>query len=686
LGRRCAEKTLHVNVVRIGKLYFRTPLLAILIFGATLLSGEGFVRAQSLKAEQRILYKKAFTAAQQNKWKSAQRLSRAALAKNPVIRGPAQVIDWLRVQSPVAAAPFMDVAKFLDQTPGWPRQRTLRRRAEAAMKSDFGQNATLVWFKKYPPLSAAGVLRYVEALRGAGRSKDAAKAIRNAWLTIDMNRSDERAFRKKFRPQLTKADEVKRLDRLIWDRRISAAKRQMRRVSIEYRHLSQAKIMLLRRIGGVDPAIARIPPSLLNDPGLVFERLRWRRRKGFTDGAIELLAQQPHQNLRPRRWWIERGILARHALRRGDITQAYRLAKNHRQTKGAAHAEAEWLSGWIALRYLQDPGTAQQHFMDLYRNVKYPVSRARGAYWAGRAAEAAGAYDTAIKWYRRASTHVTTFYGQMAHLHLPGPGAQTALRAPTVTKMDTARFERLPFVQIIRNLADLKQRKLLRPFFTQLTRSTLKPADWRLLSALARDIGRNDLAIHVAKQALRKGVVLVEAGYPSSSLMKGLGPPPEIIHAIIRQESAFDPKAVSHAGARGLMQLMPATARSVARRLKIRHSTRRLTADPRHNVNLGASYINGLLEDFDGSLILALAAYNAGPHRVRRWLRENGDPRRLDTPDTIDWIEQIPFKETRNYVQRVIENLPLYHHLLRDDFSPFYSIEAVSSLEEAETP
>jgi soluble lytic murein transglycosylase len=668
------------------KLYFKTPVLAALIFGFGFLSGDGPSRAENLEAEQRILYKKAFAAALQNKWQSAQRISRAALAKNPVKRGPAQVIDWLRVQSPAADAPFEDIARFLDQTPGWPRQRTLRRRAEAAMKGDFGQNATLAWFKKYPPLSASGVIHHVEALRGAGRSNDAATAIRNAWLQLDMSRGDERVFWKKFRRRLTKDDEIKRLDRLIWDRRISAAKRQMRRVSIEYRHLSQAKIMLMRRIGGVDPAIARIPTTLLDDPGLVFERLRWRRRKGFTDGAIELLAQQPDQNLRPRRWWVERGILARHALRRGDITQAYRLAKNHRQTKGASHAEAEWLSGWIALRYLQDPRAAQQHFVDLYRHVKYPVSRARGAYWAGRAAESAGAYDTAIKWYQRASTHVTTFYGQMAHLHLPGPGAQRAPRPPTVTKMDKTRFERRPFVQVIRSLDDLKQRKLLRPFFTQLTRSTLKPADWRLLSELARDIGRNDLAILVTKQALRKGVVLVEAGYPSSPIMKGLEPTPEIIHAIARQESAFDPKAISHAGARGLMQLMPATARSVARSLKIPHSTRRLTADPRHNVNLGASYINGLLEDFDGSLVLALSAYNAGPHRVRRWLRENGDLRHFDTPDAIDWIEQIPFKETRNYVQRVLENLPLYHHLLRDDFSPIYSIEAISSLEEAETP
>ncbi|MBL4719874.1 MAG: lytic transglycosylase domain-containing protein [Alphaproteobacteria bacterium] len=660
--------------------------VAVLFFSAAFLAGLSPSFGGALNKSQQAQYKQAFKAAHKGQWKTAQRLSRTALKRNPSAPGPAQVIDWLQAQSLSSGAKFSDINKFLGQTPAWPRTKTLRRRAESAMKKDFSQNATLAWFRKYPPLTATGVIRHVDALRRAGRQSDAADAIRNAWIGFNMNRSDERQFRKRFRRDLTKLDEIKRLDRLIWDRRISAAKRQMRRVDIDHRHLSQAKIMLSRRIGGVDPAIARIPASLLNDPGLLFERMRWRRRKGFQDGAIELLAQQPDHNFRPRRWWIERASLTRHVLRKGDVTHAYRLAKNHRQTKGAAHAEAEWLSGWIALRYLRDPGVAQGHFRDPYNNVKFPVSRARGAYWAGRAAEAEGAYDDAMKWYRLAARHVTTFYGQMAYLHIPGPGNGRPPAAPAVTAQEKAQFEKRPFVKIIRSLAQLEQKKLLRPFFDQLARAVTKRSDWPLLTSLAHDIGHDNLAIRMAKQALKKGVVLVEAGYPSSPFMKGLSPNPEVIHAIIRQESAFDPKAVSPAGARGLMQLMPATARGVARSLKIRHSTRLLTADPRHNVNLGASYINGLLRDFDGSLVLALAAYNAGPHRVRRWLRENGDPRRFDMPDAIDWIEQIPFKETRNYVQRVLENLPLYHHRLRDDFSPIYAIQAIISLEEAETP
>jgi soluble lytic murein transglycosylase len=660
-------------------------------FAALFILAVGPTGGAVLSKKDQTLYKKAFEAARDKRWKTAIRLSRKGRSKLP-----AKVIMWLRTQSGGSGASFDDINKFLEDPDGWPRKRKLRLRAEAIMGAAADEKSTLAWFDKYPPLSAPGVIHQATALHKSNRDAEAVKIIRDAWINLDMHRGDERVFRKRFRKHLTKMDNIQRLDRLIWDRRVSAARRQMRRVGIGHRHLSQAKIMLMRRIGGVDPAVARIPPALQDDPGLLFERMRWRRRKGFSDRAIELLVQQPAVNARPKRWWIERALLTRHALRNGNITLAYRLARDHRQASGASLAEAEWLAGWIALRYLRDPKVAQKHFVTLYDNVGFPVSRARGAYWAGRAAEAGGANDAAKTWYRRAAEHTTTFYGQMAHFHIPGPGGATVPSDPTVTAQDKQRFNAWPFVQIIRMLAELDQRKLLRPFFNQLIRTVKKPADWRLMTDLAKDIGRDDLAIHVAKQALKRGVVLADAGYPTLPTTKvrataraqtnptALEAP--IIHAIVRQESAFNPRAISHAGARGLMQLMPATARRVAKRLNLRSSPRRLTADPQHNVNLGSAYFKGLMQQFDGSLVLSLVAYNAGPGRVRRWVRDNGDPRFLDAPDAIDWIEQIPFKETRNYVQRVLENLPLYHGKFNEDFSPIYSIQAITSLDDLETP
>lgn len=627
------------------------------------------------------LYKKAFTAAQNKQWKAASRLSRKATSKLP-----AKIIHWLRAQSPSSGASFGDINDFLEDPDDWPRKRQLRQRAEETMGNALGHDRALAWFRKYPPLTAPGIVRQVAALRQSNRDAEAVEVIRNAWINVDMSRADERVFRKWFRKHLTKSDNIQRLDRLIWDRRVSAARRQMRRVGNDYRHLSQAKIMLMRRIGGVDPAVARIPEALLDDPGLLFERTRWRRRKGFSDRAIELLVKQPAVNARPKRWWIERGLLTRYALRNGNITLAYRLSRDHRQASGASYAEAEWLAGWIALRYLREPHVARKHFQNLYENVNYPVSRARGAYWAGRAAEAGGANAAAMTWYRTAAKHVTTFYGQMADYYLPGSGSAQLPSEPAVSAQDEKKFNAHPFVQIIRILAALDQRKLPRLFFNQLARTATKPADWRLMTNLTKEIGRNDLSIHIAKKALKQGVVLVDAGYPALPVTKDAPANSAVIHAIVRQESAFDPRAISHAGARGLMQLMPATARNVARSLNLRYSPSRLTSDPRHNLSLGAAYFTGLVKQYDGSLVLALAAYNAGPSRVRRWVRDNGDPRQLDTPDAIDWIEQIPFKETRNYVQRVLENLPPYHGKFSDDFSSLYLIQAITSLDDLETP
>ncbi|MBT5665898.1 MAG: lytic transglycosylase domain-containing protein [Rhodospirillaceae bacterium] len=634
-----------------------------------------------LSKQDAILYKKAFTAAKKKQWKTATQLSRKATSKLP-----AKVINWLRARSASSGASFGDINEFLEDPDGWPRQFELRQRAEETMGNALDHERALAWFRKHPPLTTPGIVRQITALRQSDRDAEAVEIIRNAWINVDMSRADERVFRKWFRKHLTKSDNIERLDRLIWDRRVSSAKRQMRRVGSDYRHLSQAKIMLMGRIGGVDPVVARIPEALLDDPGLLFERTRWRRRKGFSDRAIELLVKQPSVNARPKRWWIERALLTRYALRNGNITLAYRLARDHRQNAGASYAEAEWLAGWIALRYLRDPHVARKHFQTLYENVGFPVSRARGAYWAGRAAEAGGANDAAMTWYRTAAKHVTTFYGQMANFHLPGSRSAPIPSEPAVSVRDEKQFNARPFVQIIRILAELDQRDLPRLFFNQLAHAITKPVEWRLLTNLAKEIGRNDLAVHIAKKALKQGVVLVDAGYPALPVTKGGPASSPVIHAIVRQESAFNPRAISHAGARGLMQLMPATARKVARSLNLRYSPSRLTSDPRHNVNLGAAYFNGLVQRYDGSLVLALTAYNAGPGRVQRWVREYGDPRQLDTPDAIDWIEQIPFKETRNYVQRVLENLPLYHGKFSDDFSPLYLIQAITSLDDMETP
>lgn len=648
--------------------------------GAGALSAHGAGDA-ALGESDIAVYRAAFTSAQAGNWRQA--AARAAKAKQKL---PGKALSWLRYKTPGSGARFERIAAFIDSNPGWPRPMELRRRAEEAMPDTLPRGEVLAWFKRHPALTAPGSTRHARALIATGQHGRATKFLRTAWIDLNMSAREGRAFRREFRKYLRAEDHAARLERLIWDQRIGAARRQMRRVGRDRRNLARARLMLMQRSGGVDGAIARVPEFMRDDAGLIYERLRWRRRKGFTDSAIELLDRPPTQLLRPGKWWYERAVLARRTLRNGEITRAYRLARDHRQTAGAPFAEAEWLAGWIALRFLGDAEIALEHFTRLYDKVRYPISRARGAYWAGRAAEMGGGESRtrSQKWYGAAAEHPTTFYGQLAQDRLlggtePRPG-------PVPSQSQREAFEKRERVRLVRMLAALENRDLVETFFESLMRDAGHEADWTLIANLAAEIGRQDLSVRAAKRAVRAGVVLPEAGYPALAVSLGAVPDPALVLAVIRQESAFDATAISRAGARGLMQLMPATARSMARRLKIRYSRQRLTADPEHNVSLGSAYLARLIRSYDGSIVLALAAYNAGPNRVKRWLRANGDPRATSVQDAIDWVESIPIAETRNYVQRVLENVPIYGYRLQDRFVPARIADALTGSDRTVRP
>ena len=642
--------------------------------------------SETLSKKDTANYRSAFKAAKANQWRQANRF--AARAKNPL---PAKVVSWLQYSSQNSKAKFGTIDAFLKENPHWPRRFELRRRAEEAMKTALSDDAALVWFGANPPLTATGAARYANALFAKARKPEATAFVRKTWRDLNMTRADTRDFRRQFQKLLRNEDHIDRLDRLIWDQRVGSARRQMRRVGRDYQHLAQARLQLILRIGGVDNAIARVPESLREHPGLVYERLRWRRRKGFSDRAIELLHDPPARMARPKKWWLERAILTRRALRDGDITLAYRLARNHKQTDGAPYAEAEWLAGWIALRFLRDYDVARQHFTQLYDSVRYPISRARGAYWTARAIEAnpadiAKRFEKAAAWYGAASKYTTTFYGQLAADRLRQSLKSKPPPEPKPQPKEIRAFENRELVRVTRLLADLGQNKLVKVFVLRLTKMTKRPTEWALIAKLATDIGRNDLVIKAAKLAIRQGVALTVAGYPKLKVTRKFPVEPALMHAVIRQESAFDTKAISRAGARGLMQLMPATAKAVARRLKIQHSKQRLVSDPVHNLRLGSAYLDQLRDTYDGSLILTLAAYNAGPGNVKRWVRLNGDPRDFSTLDAIDWIESIPAPETRNYVQRVLENMTIYGYRFEDRFLPELIVDAMIGSDTVDYP
>jgi soluble lytic murein transglycosylase len=663
----------------------RAPMLLALVVGLVAHDPTTSL-GKILTKKDAVSYRAAFKAAKAGKWRQVDRLT--ARSKNPL---PAKALSWLRYKSAGTGVGFTTIDTFLTANPNWPHRLALRRRAEESMKKILSDDAAIAWFQKNPPLTAPGAARYAQALKALGRNTEAASLIRTTWREHNMNRAEERDFRRRFRKLLRSEDHIARLDRLIWDQRVSSARRQMRRVGRGHQHLAQARLQLMLRTGGVDGAIARVPETLRQDPGLVYERLRWRRRKGFSESAIDLLHAPPVQMERPRKWWFERAILARRALRAGDITLAYRLAREHGQTESAPFAEAEWLAGWIALRFLGDHDIARDHFKRLYDKVRYPISRARGAYWTGRAIEAnienlVDRNANITMWYQEAANYPTTFYGQLAIDRLRQEQVKRPPAEPEPSAAEIRDFENRELVQLIRMLAELGQDKLLRTFIYRLAKLAKNPSEWVLVAKLAANIDRHDLAIKVAKLASRNGVELTAAGYPKITVSRIHKVEPALIHAVIRQESAFDPRAISRAGARGLMQLMPATAQQIARQLNVRHSKQKLTSDPLHNLRLGSAYLDRLRDNYDGSLILTLAAYNAGPGNVQRWVRQNGDPREFSTLDAIDWIEAIPVSETRNYVQRVLENLTIYGYRFEDSFLPEMIIDAMTGSDRVDYP
>lgn len=638
----------------------QNTLLRLLTFGLLVFSicvpYGASAKSRLLSDSDLKIYKKAFKSAHRFRFDEA--LKGAESAEN---RLPAKVIQWMYLKNRKSTATFDAINAFLIKNPAWPHRRSLRRRAEETMPKDWTADAVLKWYQQNQPLTAAGAVQHAEAMIANGNSEAGRAAIRKAWINRNFGYSAARAFRKKHRKVIRQEDHVARLHRLLWDDKVRAAQHQLRLVNNDQQRLALARIQLIARKPGVDYAVARVPDHLSDDIGLLYDRIRWRRRRGLIEKVYELMKKAPTEDLpRADKWGTERRILARWALREGNVSIAYKLAKDHGQTGRLERAEAEWLAGWIALRFVHQYENAFDHFKLLFEEVRYPISRSRAAYWAGRAAEASNRTEIATEWYRIAAAHNTRFYGQLAATHLPKKEYQALPAQPQPSDTKAKNFQKNEMVKVLVMLSQLGEKRLVKQFISHLIRKNEDPANWVMVGQLARTVGRGDYAIHAARYALRQGIVLTDLGYPNLDAATDPDLDPALVHGLVRQESAFHQKAVSRAGARGLMQLMPGTARLVSRKLKIRYSRARLLRDPAYNIRLGQSYLKQMLDRFDGSVIMALAAYNAGPHRVQRLVRTFGHPGPTIF-DMVDWIEQIPFTETRNYVQRVLENRAVYH-------------------------
>ena len=609
---------------------------------------------------------KAFNAATKQSWSEAAHY--AGQANDPLT---VKIIEWLQYQQTDIDTRFSAISAFIQANPNWPRLSQLRRNAESAIVSGDDANTVNDWFERYPPLSGAGALAHLDALTAVGKVSKARALVPHYWQDRDFRSGDDKEFKRKYGKHLSNADHVKRLDRLIWEGQYGSAQRMLAWVEAPQAALGRARLSLMRREAGVDGAIARVPAALKDDPGLQYERLRWRRRKGMEQSARELLISTPPMAANAEEWAVERLILVRQALVDGHYSEAKRIIASHNLTEGASFAEAEFLAGWISLAFLKEPDAAYTHFTKLYEGVGYPISRARGAFWAGQAAAAADDKENAQRWWNVAAAFPATFYGQQAIAAL----GKTELRITFAAAQDSAAalsgFEP-ELVQAVRLLHRNDQTPLIVPFLRQLTDLSNTLETRLAIVDLANEVGLPHEAIRTAKNAAQLDNVIPAKSYPflpfddtngSSAKQQREAP---LVLSLIRQESAFNPQAVSRVGARGLMQLMPATAKRVAQTAGTSYSGARLLDDPRYNIQLGTAYLDAMLARFGDSRALALAAYNAGPSRVDRWIREMGDPRTGEI-SLIDWIESIPFGETRNYVQRVLETETVYRELLLNE-------------------
>ena len=610
--------------------------------------------------------KQAIAFMEKSNWKDAKKVAKKARAKSIY-----NFIEWRHLLTLGNKATFTEYKQFIEKFEDYPRLDRIKYLAEHKISlNNQTPDEIINWFQKYQPISGFGEMMLGESLIKNGNKDKGLKLVKKGFIRADLSKGDLIYFRKKFKKYLSKDDYIKRADYLAWENKYWDLKRMLRYLPKDFQSLYTARQLLMTRGYGVDAAIKKVPQKLKNDPGLNYDRLKWRRKKGRVDSSLEILLKIKNTKdymIRPDKWWVERFILARSLIYKKRYETAYKLTSNHALSEGPEFAEAEWMSGWIALSFLNDPLLAKNHFINFYNNVGYPISLSRGAYWLGRTFEKLKNYDESNKWYLEGSKYLTTYYGQLSHMKVKPNESYQLDSLMELDKSYIQEFYNKKLVAIVYLLHELKKSKYTKHILRYLANEDIDKGSEILAAKLATDISRFDFAIQVSKIASYQKRFHNKYNYPIISTPSKVGnrkiPESALILSIIRQESEFDISANSRVGAQGLMQLMPYTAKTVSKQAKLGYSKSKLTKSPEYNINLGSFYIAGLILEYDGSYPFAIAAYNAGPKRVKYWKKLNKNPQKNQI-DYVDWIELIKFKETRNYVQRVLENFNVYRYIL----------------------
>lgn len=562
-----------------------------------------------------------------------------------------------------------DYEDFLARRADWPGLPLLKEKGEAAAARSATPARVAAFFGTQAPATAEGALALVGALLAQGDRANAETEAMRAWAELSFTAEEEKALIALLPEAVAAADRL-RLENLLWAGRRGEAARMLPRLPADVQALARARMALRADENGVDALIKAVPPALADDPGLAYERFVWRMRRDLYEDAAALLLAQPADRLgRPEAWADRRALLARWLMRQDRAADAYRVAAAHGLTAGSSYADLEFLAGFIALRRLNQPEQALVHFGHLLAGVSTPISLSRAAYWQGRAEEALGRTEQAESHFLSAARHQTAYYGLLAAEKLDLPLNPALLEDKRPADWRKAGFAGSSVLAAGRLLAAAGDRALAKRFFLHLGES-LSDGERAQLADMAMQMQEPHIALLIAKQAAERGAIIPWAYFPVPAFVPdGLAVSRALALSITRRESEFDPAARSHANAQGLMQVLPETGQRMAREIGLDYAPGRLLTDPAFNVTVGAAYLGRMVEEFGPAIALVASGYNAGPGRPRRWISEFGDPR---TPgvDVVDWVETIPFGETRTYVMRVVEGVVIYRAKLKGEVGP----------------
>lgn len=606
--------------------------------------------------------KKAVEAAR--KGRDADLMAAERAIQDPVARLLAQ---WIYLRSDNTSPSFQQYATFVSVHPDWPHVRLFRRRAEDSLWSDGLDDATvLAFFAHHPPTTAKGRFMLARALLAKGDRAGAEKLVRYAWRRLDFSADVENKVRQMFGDMITREDDRVRMQARFYQDDVGAAMREAQRLGGNDLAIARARAAVIKDLNNAKALLDDVPVAAHQDPGYIFARAQWLRKHNKPDEAEQVLLTAPQDAealIDPDKWWLERRILVRKLLDDRKPQAAYRVTRDAAPPRRDNwRVDKFFTAGWIALRFLHDPKTAAEQFAHIAQGTNNPHALGRAGYWQGRAAEAMGKRAEAKAFYEKAAQYTVTYYGQLARARL-GIKELGLIGPPKFTAEERKVLQNLEVVRAAELLYALGEHNMLASIYAELGESATDVAGMAMLEDVAGKHGDGRAMVLLGRYAHARGLPMDYYAYPTVGLpeYRPIAPPIEraVAYSIARQESDFNQQDISSAHAVGLMQVTPEAGRDTARRFKVKYDWQRMVKDPVYNMQMGAAELSNLLHYYRGSYLLTFAGYNAGMGRVKQWIAAYGDPRDPHV-DPIDWAERIPLAETRNYVQRVMENLQVY--------------------------